>query len=1018
MMMMRVPQSGKSISRRNQCCISRISRVLFCSTGTVASSSSNDTLYRRLTQTPFENPPPGFSIESVLDQWVGEGRTVEREELRIAIKQLKKFKRFKQALQVSEWMSDKTYFDMLPGDVAGRLDLISKVHGLEKAEKYFSQIPVALIGIHVYSALLNCFAHARNEEKTEAVMQKMRELGFAKKTLPYNVMLKLYSDVRNHEKIDSLMQEMEEKGITCDVYTYNIRLNAFANASDLDGMEKLLMRMEADPEVTMDWHAYIVVANGYLRAGALEKVSSMLKKSEQLVKGKVRRFAYGILLSRYASIGKKNEVYRIWGLYKNLGRIYNISYLRMISSLVKLDDLDSAEKIWEEWEAVKEYFDSRIPTLIISAYCKKGLLGNAESIVNRLIESGVDPSAIMWQHLATGYHEYDQREKAVETMRKAILASYPGWKPHLATVAACLDYLNGKGSIEVAVELIELLRVKGCTPTDVCDRFVMDMESAGTVASSSSNDTLYRRLTPFGKPPPGFSIEPVLDQWVGEGKAVDREELRSTIRQLRKFKRFKQALQAQQPFGSAGGSPGLFVRMGLCRWTMCCWFSQLQVACSGPGGREGGGDLRSSSFDRVELRSSSYKPKLNYFSIIEQSPSLASLDLSPGEAAGRLDLISKVHGLEQAEKYFSNVPIGLIGVPVYSALLNCFANARNVEKTEAVMQKMRELGFAKTMLPYNVMLKLYSDVGNHKKIDSLMQEMDEKGITCDVYTYNIRLNAFANASDLDRMEKLLMRMEADPEIRMDWHAYIVVANGYLRAGALEKASSMLKKSEQLARGKVRSFAYDILLTLYASIGKKNEVYRIWGLYKNLGRIYHRSYLRMISSLVKLDDLDGAEKIWEEWEAVKEYFDSRIPSLIISAYCKKGLLGNAESIVNRLIDSGVDPSAIIWQHLATGYHEYDQSKKAVETMRKAVLASYTGWKPNLATVAACLDYLNGKGNIEVAVELIELLKVKGCMPTEVFDRFIKDMESGNLVSESLDHVGGSKNVLEGEESGKS
>ncbi|KAH7842730.1 hypothetical protein Vadar_008510 [Vaccinium darrowii] len=94
----------------------------------------------------------------------------------------------------------------------------------------------------------------------------------------------------------------------------------------------------------------------------------------------------------YASIGKKNEVYRIWGLFKNSGRIYNMSYLCMMRSLVKLDDLDGAEKIWEEWEAVKECFDSRIPSLFVSAYCKKGLLGNAESIVNRLMESGVDPS--------------------------------------------------------------------------------------------------------------------------------------------------------------------------------------------------------------------------------------------------------------------------------------------------------------------------------------------------------------------------------------------------------------------------------------------------------------------------------------------------------------------------------------------------------------------------------------------------------------------------------------------------
>ncbi|KAH7844984.1 hypothetical protein Vadar_033879 [Vaccinium darrowii] len=181
---------------------------------------------------------------------------------------------------VSEWMSEKISLDLSPGEAAGRLDLISKVPGLEQAEKYLSNIPVTLVGVPVYGALLNCFAHARNLEKTEAIMQKMRELGFAKRGLPYNVMLKLYSDMGNLEKLDSLTQEMEEKGITWDKFTYNTRLNAYANASDLGGMEKLLMKMEADPEVTIDWKAYVVVANGYLRAGAVEKASSMLKESE------------------------------------------------------------------------------------------------------------------------------------------------------------------------------------------------------------------------------------------------------------------------------------------------------------------------------------------------------------------------------------------------------------------------------------------------------------------------------------------------------------------------------------------------------------------------------------------------------------------------------------------------------------------------------------------------------------------------------------------------------------------
>ncbi|KAI8012629.1 Pentatricopeptide repeat-containing protein [Camellia lanceoleosa] len=74
---------------------------------------------------------------------------------------------------------------------------------------------------------------------------------------------------------------MEEKGISCERSTVYIRLNAYAAMSNINGMERLLTQMEGDPQFTMDWNAYVIVANGYLKAGLFEKSLEMLKKLEQ-----------------------------------------------------------------------------------------------------------------------------------------------------------------------------------------------------------------------------------------------------------------------------------------------------------------------------------------------------------------------------------------------------------------------------------------------------------------------------------------------------------------------------------------------------------------------------------------------------------------------------------------------------------------------------------------------------------------------------------------------------------------
>lgn len=62
----------------------------------------------------------------------------------------------------------------------------------------------------VYTALLDCYAHGKSVEKAEFVMQKMRDMGFAKQPLCYNIMMNLYYKIGEYEKLNFLMLKMEE----------------------------------------------------------------------------------------------------------------------------------------------------------------------------------------------------------------------------------------------------------------------------------------------------------------------------------------------------------------------------------------------------------------------------------------------------------------------------------------------------------------------------------------------------------------------------------------------------------------------------------------------------------------------------------------------------------------------------------------------------------------------------------------------------------------------------------------
>lgn len=407
---------------------------------------------------------PNVSVVPVLDQWIREGNTVDKSQLRHIIYELRFYKRFKHALEVSRWMTDKRYFPMNSSDAAIRMHLLFSVYGLKQVENYFDTIP-ANLKVVAHVALLNCYVLAKSVDKAEAIMQKARDMGYASRPVWYNMMMKLYYQLGNQEKVDGLINEMEEKGIPLDRYALNIRLSACAMASDPAGMEKIVSIMQSDSSIVLDWKTYAIVAQKYLRVGFVDKALEMLHKMESLM-GETKRkdLAVIFILNLYAEMGKKEELYRIWNEYKQNNKVLNKVYMSMIRALLKFDDVEGAEKIFEEWESRGLSYDFRIPNFLIDAYCRNRLLEKAEALLERGISKGGDPNAMTWRHLAGGYIMRNQVSKAVEALKKAISTYFPD--PNKDTLITCVEYLEMKEDVE---KFTGSLRAEGISSASVVD---------------------------------------------------------------------------------------------------------------------------------------------------------------------------------------------------------------------------------------------------------------------------------------------------------------------------------------------------------------------------------------------------------------------------------------------------------------------------------------------------------------------------------------------------------------------
>lgn len=163
---------------------------------------------------------------------------------------------------------------------------------------------------------------------------------------------------------------------------------------------------------------------------------------------------------------------RLWELYSKHMKIYNKGYIAIITSFLKFGDVESAEKIYEEWESRKLTFDIRILNHLLGAYARRCLFDKAEAFLNRVILKGGKPYTWSWFTLARLYLEDNQIERAVELMRRALSTEGPQWMHEKGVLAVCLRHMKKRADLEGAEEFIRQLGDKCVIPVSLQERLL------------------------------------------------------------------------------------------------------------------------------------------------------------------------------------------------------------------------------------------------------------------------------------------------------------------------------------------------------------------------------------------------------------------------------------------------------------------------------------------------------------------------------------------------------------------
>lgn len=349
-------------------------------------------------------------------------------------------------------------------------------------------------------------------------------------------------------------------------------------------------------------------------------------------------------------------------------------------------------------------------------------------------------------------------------------------------------------------------------------------------------------------------------------------------------------------------------------------------------------------------------------------------NLSYGDHAIRIYLLSDAKGTEAAERYFTSLQKPAKNQCTYGALFHCYCKEKMHDKATTLFEEMRELHFASSTLIHNVAMSLYMKSGQPEKVPPLVEEMKKTNKSPDRYTYTILMNSYASLRDIKAVELVMEEAKIRCTACSDWPIYSNLAAIYIAAGLFDKAELALKELERMSDLQDRN-AFHFLISFYASTSNLAEVKRVWASLKSaFPKAVNKSYLVMLQSLDKLDDMIGMRNCFEEWESGCLSYDIRLPNVVINAYVKRGMMKEAVSQLECAQKRGYEPDFWTMNIFACFYMRNHQTEMAFKCMEAAVtMMKGNELRSCQGSVGVFFKYLAEEKDVERAEELCKVLK---------------------------------------------
>ncbi|KAK6149050.1 hypothetical protein DH2020_016575 [Rehmannia glutinosa] len=397
---------------------------------------------------------PASSVSTVLDKWVEEGNEVTQTEATLTMLHLRKRRMFGKALELSEWLESTKHLEFVENNYASRVDLIAKVRGIYKAEDYLKQIPESFRGELVYRTLLANCVSATNVKKSEELFNKMKTLKFPITCFSCNQLLLLYKRT-DKRKIADVLLLMEKENIKPSLFTYQVLIDVKGQNNDITEMEQVVETMKAEG-LEPNSQIKASLARHYAAGGFKDKSEAILKEIEG-EDIKKNRWACQYLIPIYASLGREDEVERIWNICESDPRLNEC--MAAVDAWGQLKKIENAEAAFDKMLKIVKKPTSKHFTSLLKVYANHKMLAKGKDLVKRMAESGCTLGPLTWDAIVKLYVGAGEVEKADSILSKAV--KQRRGRPLFSSYLTIMDKYASRGDIHNTEKMFLMMRQAG-----------------------------------------------------------------------------------------------------------------------------------------------------------------------------------------------------------------------------------------------------------------------------------------------------------------------------------------------------------------------------------------------------------------------------------------------------------------------------------------------------------------------------------------------------------------------------